>query len=280
MKQIAWFLFITLSMPLSSFCQEPPRSVDSTAVYKVRPLLSLGLSLTSTVLTRYGNDRNLNKPMLSVDERKRLQAKDVIFFDRVALHQDITKSERILHRSNIAALAGLTLPAFLLLDRQIRHDWIDIISIFLESQAASSLLHTWGPLGPTFINRIRPAAYYEGSQWEDDAFAGQRNSFYSGRVASVATASFFMAKVLDDYHPEWKGKKWLFYGMALVPPTVVGAMRVRSTHNYPSDVVAGTVFGALTGVLLPELHRIKEGRAKLSFQYGKALKGMAFHLTF
>ena len=108
----------------------------------------------------------------------------------------------------------------------------------------------------------------------------QRNSFYSGHVASVATASFFIAKILEDYHPDWTGKKWLFYGLAIVPPTVMGVMRVQAVRHYPSDAIVGGVLGALTGILIPELHRIKEGRARVSLQYGEAIKGMALNLTF
>lgn len=280
MERIHWLLISTVFLMSPSFSTAQTRAVDSVEVYKVQPLLSIGLSLTGAWLTTYGRERNLEKSMLSVEELTGLREEDVNAFDRVALRQDLSKSEQVATRSDALLLAGAALPVFLFLDRDIRRDWIDISSLYLESQVATSLLHTWGPLGPTFFNRTRPAAYYEGLELENRMGGNQRNSFYSGHVASVATATFFMAKVLDDYHPEWRGKQWLFYGLAAVPPAVMGVMRVQAVRHFPSDAVVGGVLGALTGILIPELHRIKSGQAKLSLQYGAAMKGMAFSLTF
>ena len=90
------------------------------------------------------------------------------------------------------------------------------------------------------------------------------NSFFSGHTSSTATSTFFMARILDDLHPELGTKRWLLYAGAAVPPALAGWYRIRAGKHFPSDVVAGFAFGAAVGVLVPELHRRTKGH-DLSF---------------
>ena len=86
---------------------------------------------------------------------------------------------------------------------------------------------------------------------------------YSGHVASSTAATFFMAKVFGDYHPEMGLKKYLLYGAASVPPLFLGYLRVKSLDHFPSDVGVGFIVGAFCGVLVPEMHRIKSKNISL-----------------
>jgi membrane-associated phospholipid phosphatase len=66
-----------------------------------------------------------------------------------------------------------------------------------------------------------------------------------------------MAKVYSDFHPDLGWKKYLLYGAASVPPLIVGYLRVKSLDHFPTDVGVGFMVGALCGVLVPEIHRLK-----------------------
>ena len=64
-----------------------------------------------------------------------------------------------------------------------------------------------------------------------------------------------MAKVLDDMHPELGRNRWWLYGAAAIPPAVVGYYRVQAGKHFPTDVLTGAALGAVTGILVPELHK-------------------------
>ncbi|MFC1760229.1 phosphatase PAP2 family protein, partial [Candidatus Neomarinimicrobiota bacterium] len=117
--------------------------------------------------------------------------------------------------------------------------------------------------GVTFIDRIRPFVYYpEVSLNSKIEGAGTQNSFFSGHTSAAATASFFMAKVYIDYHPEMKRKKWLLYAGAIIPPASVGYYRYKALRHFPSDIIVGIIAGAAAGILVPELHKVKIGKKK------------------
>jgi len=91
------------------------------------------------------------------------------------------------------------------------------------------------------------------------------DSFFSGHVSLTASATFFMAKVFSDYHPQLGAKKWLLYTAALVPPALVGYGRYRGLMHFPSDILLGFTIGATVGILVPHLHKTaKEENSSLS----------------
>lgn len=88
-----------------------------------------------------------------------------------------------------------------------------------------------------------------------------RKSFISGHTSQTAAACFFFAKVITDYHPTLnkrvKAGMWIF---AASVPAVNGYLRVRAGKHFPTDVMAGYVIGALSGVMIPQLHRTKKSK--------------------
>ena len=85
---------------------------------------------------------------------------------------------------------------------------------------------------------------------------GNLNSFFSGHVSTTATGTYFFAKVLSDYNPQWTGKqRALLFGAATLPPLYVGVQRIRGLRHFPTDVAVGFGFGALIGILTPQIHK-------------------------
>jgi membrane-associated phospholipid phosphatase len=149
------------------------------------------------------------------------------------------------------------LPGVLLLDRHIRRDWFDMLLIYMQSISITNNIYEWSFLGPSFQNKMRPVAYYPQLSASRTQSGSVRNSFYSGHTASAATATFLMAKMYSDYHPEIGDTKYLLFAAAAVPPLIVGYLRVRALQHFPSDVLVGFGVGATVGILIPELHRFE-----------------------
>ena len=225
--------------------------------YKIEIPLTLGIFATNALGLYVFND----KTPLSSSQIASLDNKDIWFFDRKAIEQtfDATYHKDTRTTSDWLRNTSIFIPAILSLDKTIRKDIYNIIFLYLETQAIGSGLYTYA--GITFIDRIRPFVYYSevslDSKIEDP---GAQNSFFSGHVSAAATASFFLAKVYTDYHPEIKSKKWLLYAGAIIPPASVGYYRYKALRHFPSDVIVGIIVGAAAGIIVPELHKVKFGK--------------------
>jgi membrane-associated phospholipid phosphatase len=91
---------------------------------------------------------------------------------------------------------------------------------------------------------------------EKRVLSEQKKSFFAGHVALVATSTFFMARVISDYHPESR-LKWLYYSIAGAATATTAYLRQAAGEHFPSDILLGTVVGTLSGLLTPSLHKHK-----------------------
>jgi membrane-associated phospholipid phosphatase len=179
-------------------------------------------------------------------------------FDRWSLHQNIALVPTWDKYASIGQITGAVMPFLLLIDHDIRQDWLPDLTIGLEVNMVTLGIYSLSPLGPTFQSRYRPLVYYpKADAVAAGIYQGDGNntkSFYSGHVASVAASSFFMAKVYCDYHPD--ANQYLAYSFAAVPPLIMGYIRIMTLDHFPSDIAVGMAVGTLCGVLIPELHKI------------------------
>ena len=189
-------------------------------------------------------------------------------FDRWSLNQDPSIVPTYENISTIMQFGMGALPLALLIDPDIRKDGLDVMLMGLEVNAVVIGIYAVSPLGPLFQTRYRPIVYYPSRIYApnqvdqnlyinnpvDLANNNNKNSFYSGHVASAAAASFFMAKVYCDYHPD--ANKYIVYSAAAIPPLVMGYVRLMALDHFPSDVAVGLAVGTVCGILIPELHKI------------------------
>jgi hypothetical protein len=199
------------------------------------------------------------KPNFDSSELANVNPNNVPSFDRWSLHQNPALVPQFETYSSILQIAMGALPLTLLFDSSIRQDGLEIMMMGLEVNAAAIIIYTASPLGPLFVTRYRPIVYYSNKTLYpnnpvDESNGNNKNSFYSGHVASAAAASFFMASVYCDYHPD--ASKWLVFGAAAVLPLVMGYVRLMALDHFPSDVAVGYAVGTLCGVLIPDLHKI------------------------
>jgi membrane-associated phospholipid phosphatase len=198
-----------------------------------------------------------NKPGLTTAEILALNPSILNSFDRWAVQQDPGNYAMYSKLSDeIEPPLFVLLPAMLFLDKRIKKDWLDVLFLYCEGHVVTFTFYNYSWFGPTFQNRYRPIVYYSNLPGWDQAEGNGRNSAYSGHTASVAFTSFFVAKVYCDYHPEFSfGSKFLVYTAALIPPVVMGYIRVKALAHFPSDCMVGLSIGALVGIILPELHK-------------------------
>jgi len=175
--------------------------------------------------------------------------------DRWALKQKASDRDQYKKISDDGQVVIYLLPGFLMLNKNISKDWLDLLLMYVEGHTITFTFYNYSFLGPTFQNRYRPMTYY--SEFSDAAreSGNNRNSFYSGHVASCTYSTFFMAKVYCDYHPNMGAAKYLWYTAASIPPILMGYFRIKALDHFPSDDAVGFALGAVIGIVVPELHK-------------------------
>jgi membrane-associated phospholipid phosphatase len=180
-------------------------------------------------------------------------------FDRLATynwnqqHQDI---------SDVLLLVSLATPTLFLASEHTRHDIGKLSLMGLEVVLFSSGLTS--AIKAT-VNRTRPFVYNPELDYEIRRHAESRRSFISGHTSFSSSICFFVAKVMTDYHPDmktgWKVGIWTF---SAALPATVATLRVTGGKHYPTDVLTGYAVGALSGVLIPHLHKKQKKQGKNS----------------
>lgn len=256
MKVIAFSLAV-ICMVKPMYSQSPVR--DTTFhPYHVNYWVTGSILIVGLATTNIGLPWVANKSRVTDAELLALDRNDFTAIDRWALEQDPSNKGYYENFSNNATGAAIVFPLLTMLDHNIRQDWLDIALMYAETQIVVNNIYLYSPLGPAFQNRFRPVVYYDALGSSQERMTGSnRNSFYSGHTASAASASFFAAKIFCDYYPDLGWKKYLLYGAAAIPPLIVGYLRIKALTHFPSDVSVGFVVGALCGILIPEIHRIK-----------------------
>lgn len=225
-------------------------------------------------LNYFGLDYLKDKPRLDSMTIINLDRNDIWKFDRRATYKKYENYESSQLISDIGMNITLFLPALLALDDEIRKDWLKVLLIYLETQALGANLYLWA--GPVSTNRIRPFVYNDDYPWEMKVGSGAQDSFFSGHTSWTAGASFFMAKVYSDYHPELGNKKYWLYAAAIIPPVFVGYYRFRAGKHFPTDILTGLAIGTATGILIPHLHKVKKKKSYSVVPFFGDYSGMAF----
>uniref|UniRef100_UPI0032173DED phosphatase PAP2 family protein n=1 Tax=uncultured Draconibacterium sp. TaxID=1573823 RepID=UPI0032173DED len=252
------------------------RKNDTLHVYNVNRKVELPLTLGLFGISVWGYNYLGNKEGVSFATAQNLRPENVWWFDRPATKQDASFRGRANNISDIVLNSTVALPALLGFDKNIRKDWFDILLLYGESHAVNSDFYI---LNSALISRARPFNYNPDVPVEEKVANESRNSFYSGHVSSTAAASFFMAKVYSDYHPELGNKKYWLFAAAAVPASVVGLYRYKAMKHFPTDILVGFTVGAATGFLIPHLHKIKkEGSAWSIVPFAGKISG--FQITY
>jgi hypothetical protein len=258
---------VILVICLDSFCSTPdsvlipvkPAKPENTRIYHINyfvegSIIAVGMVGDFFAIPRLKHKASLTDEELlfaNTDEQKNL----FNTVDRWALEQPT--SDRTLWKkiSDYGEIGIFLLPSLLMIDKNVRKDWLRLLFMYVEGHTVTFTFYNYSPLGPYFMNRYRPAVYYPELGPDAQKNSNNRNSFYSGHVASCAYSTFFMVKVYCDYHPNIGSAKYLLYLAASVPPLAIGYARIRSLDHFPSDIAVGFGLGAIIGIVVPALHK-------------------------
>lgn len=171
-------------------------------------------------------------------------------FDRLAITKWNPKADLA---SDAFLYGSLTLPAFLMIDKRMRKDFLAIGFIYAETA-----LITLGvtELFKSGIRRPRPFMYNPDVDLHYKTERDARFSFISGHTSITAALCFTTAKVFSDYSDNPTHQALVWTGAALVP-LITGYLRFEAGKHFPSDIIAGYLVGATIGYLVPWLHKRK-----------------------
>lgn len=223
-----------------------------SSVYRLHPWMDASLCAVGAGGLVLGKSWEDARDPLDHETVLALDPGQVPAFDRAALRIDPTGQQAAVRISDVGVGLASVAPLLLGLDRRARQEWTSLLVLYSEAALLTGGLHV---METSAFPRYRPITYIAAATDAQRQDKDNVNAFYSGHTASTAVATFFMAKVLDDLHPELGGKRWLVYGAAALPPAIVGYYRIQAGKHFPSDVLVGGLMGAAAGILVPQLHR-------------------------
>ncbi len=182
-------------------------------------------------------------------------------------------SEKADNDSYIPFQGAFALPIVAaLLNNNERQKFGQVMVLYLETMAVTGALFT---MATGTVYRERPYVYGTKAPLDKRLENDARRSFYAGHTAATAAATFFTAKVFQDFNPNSKAKPFVWAAAAAVP-ALVGYLRYKAGMHFLSDNLLGYVLGAGAGIFIPELHKNKKFRNLTVIpEAGKDYKGLS-----
>jgi len=197
----------------------------------------------------------LNKDDITEHDLQRVMnvKNDINFLDKWVVGKSSEKASKI---SDIPFYLSFAAPLALFFEDDVNDNGGQVFGLFLESMASTGALYT---ITAGLVNKSRPYVYNEGLGLNRRLSANGQRSFFSGHTAVTANATFFVAKVYQDFNPGSPGIPYVWAG-AITLPAIVGALRIEAGQHFLTDVLVGYAIGAGIGYLVPELHK-KENKS-------------------
>jgi membrane-associated phospholipid phosphatase len=217
-------------------------------VYRFKKGLDIPLTVTGIAWSLYGFTKIYNKDTSTTAQIMELDKNNISSFNRKAIDN---YSQSAFNASNLFFYAAMPLPMVLMFDKKIRQDGVKVLTLYLEAMGITGILYTTAAY---VHDKYRPYAYNPDVPMDVRKRGGAKNSFYAGHVALVGTSTFFIAKVVSDYHPDSK-IKWLLYTVAAAATATTGYLRYQAGQHFPTDIFLGVGLGTLSGILVPHIHK-------------------------
>lgn len=252
---------LTLSLLISGALFAQNDSPYKTSLKADGPIIigSLGLGYLGVKMIQ--NKKSLTPAELALKSRN-----DVNGFDRFAAGNFREKADK---DSYIPFYASFAAPIVMLLNKNEGRKAGQVLVLFTESMAITGAMFS---LTAGSLQRSRPLVYSNEAPLEKRMDSDSQRSFFAGHTAATATATFFLAKVYQDFNPGSKATPFIWAGAAIVP-AAVGYMRLRAGQHFLSDNLLGYAVGAGVGILVPQLHKKSGSNFSLSPSLDPEFKG-------
>ncbi|MDB5229497.1 MAG: hypothetical protein JWN76_302 [Chitinophagaceae bacterium] len=251
-------IIIAFTCLLLTFTISAQRDSTRARIYNMHPKWQLPAAGAFILVSTQGFHALDKNATLTEADVLKLNPNDINAFDRPTALRDPSGFKKAEGKGDFLLNFSVLSPALLGFDKTIRKDWVDLVTLYMASQAFDNVLYFTSIAA---VRRPRPRAYNTGLPMGDRTGVGMSKSFFSGHVSFSSTATFFLVKVYTDYHQVKGLRRILMYAVAAVPPTVVGYYRVEAGRHFKTDVLTGFIAGATSGILVPEFFRIKNKNA-------------------
>jgi membrane-associated phospholipid phosphatase len=171
---------------------------------------------------------------------------------------------------------SFAVPFLMMLTNDYRGHAGQLSLLFVETMATTGALFT---ITTATVKRSRPLAYNEDLSFEKRSEPSSRRSFFAGHTAATASATFFAAKIFNDFNPDSPARPYVWTAAALIPAWV-GYLRSKGGKHFLTDNLIGYGIGALSGILIPELHKKENPNFSLYPSYGREYKGISLSYQF
>jgi len=212
-------------------------------------LLPLGLA------AYYGGESWIDgKGTISEEEIAILNRNNINKFDR---HATEIFNLRAGNASDLIRTSLIIIPGFLVGHQLFDRKWNPALTLGLMYY--ETYLYTKGmtAMAKAITGRTRPYLYNDNltteERYEYTKTRDSYGSFFSGHTSATFAAATCMSKWFTDIY----GKSTLsniVWGTSITVASLGGYYRYRSGEHYPTDVLAGALFGFAIGYTIPLLH--------------------------
>ena len=236
-------LLLTLIFTLGIYSQE------SSSPYKTEFWKDGSWITASTALNVLGVITIQNKESLTDNDLSNLDKNDIWGINRGAVGNYSKNADEL---SYIPFYASFASPLLFLLGEDERKNFGQISVMFVETMATTGAIFT---ITAGTVQKSRPLVYNENLPAEERKDSDAQRSFFAGHTAATAAATFFTAKVFQDFNPDSPAVPFV-WGGAVVVPAYVGYLRTKAGKHFLTDNLIGFGIGAACGILVPEIHKI------------------------
>jgi len=273
MKYILLLISAFLSISFAVYGQP-----DSGKVYQVKPLYELPASAALLTASSFGFKALDKVASFTAEDLKKLDPANVNIFDRNVIFKNPANAAAAQSKSDLFLNISVVSPVVLMLDRKIRKDWLDLLSLYTVTHVVDNAVYF---LSAFPVRRARPYTYNSAIPDEEKIGKAKSNSFFSGHTSFSSTSTFFLAKVFTDYHHIRGWKRIAVFTAASVPPALVAYYRMEAGKHFKTDVLLGFAVGAASGILVPEFHKKLQEKKNLFLNpYLSAGGQSGFSLTY
>ena len=258
------FYLGSLSAQNTSFSYTAEKSIDSSAIATSHEKFETGVSHYTTSFvkdgitiaaaagaTLVGYSLIKNKHDLTMAELATKTKSSLPFFDRFEAGYYSVQANK---DSYILFDASYAIPvAAALFSNKERSKFGQIMVMYLETMGITGAMYT---VTAGLVYRSRPFVYGDKAPLEKRLDKGGQRSFYGGHVATTAAATFFAAKVFQDFNPGSRLTPYLYTGAGALT-ALMGYMRIQAGYHFLSDCFLSGIIGAATGIIVPQLHKNK-----------------------
>ncbi|WP_029033247.1 phosphatase PAP2 family protein [Salinimicrobium terrae] len=256
------FSFSTYSQTYSSNTGDKSSSPYEISWAVDGPYLGLSLGLNAL-----GFKFIQDKEGLTVAEMNNLSKDDVPKIDRFLAGNYSPEASTL---SDYPFYGSFAVPVVMMLaDKNMRSNAGQISILFVESMATTGAMYT---ITAGLIDRPRPLVYNTSVPEGERTESGAQRSFFAGHTAATASATFFAAKIYNDFYPDSAAKPYVWTAAAIVPGWVA-YLRSKAGKHFLTDNIVGYAIGAASGILIPEFHKKKESNLVIAPTMGLDVQG-------